>query len=33
VARIAEAHGWTVDITESDGGGTRVEISGVETDS
>ena len=32
VARIAEAHGWTVDIAESDSGGARIEVSGVETE-
>jgi PAS domain S-box-containing protein len=30
VARIAEAHGWTVAVTESDDGGARFEITGVE---
>ena len=30
VAEIAEAHGWTVALTESDGGGARFEITGVE---
>ena len=27
---IAEAHGWTVDVTESGAGGARFEFSGVE---
>ncbi|WP_459193784.1 sensor histidine kinase [Halosimplex sp. J119] len=31
VERIAEAHGWTVAATESDAGGARFEITGVET--
>jgi len=31
VERIAEAHGWRVDLTESDEGGVRVEIRGVAT--
>ena len=31
VATIAEAHGWSVSITESDAGGARIEISGVES--
>jgi signal transduction histidine kinase len=30
VARIAEAHGWTPDVTGSDGGGARIEFTGVE---
>jgi len=30
VTEIAEAHGWTVGITESDRGGARFEITGVE---
>jgi Signal transduction histidine kinase len=30
VDEIATAHGWSVEITESDAGGTRFEISGVE---
>jgi PAS domain S-box-containing protein len=30
VRRIAEAHGWTVSITESQTGGTRFEVRGVE---
>jgi len=29
VQRIVEAHGWEIDVTESDGGGTRFEITGV----
>ena len=31
VEEIVEAHGWTIDATESDAGGARFEISGVET--
>ncbi|MXR43340.1 GAF domain-containing protein [Halobaculum sp. WSA2] len=30
VTQIADAHGWDVAVTESDGGGARFEISGVE---
>lgn len=30
VKSIVEAHGWDVEITDSDGGGTRFEITGVE---
>jgi nitrogen-specific signal transduction histidine kinase len=30
VAEIAEAHGWTVDATESADGGARVEVTGVD---
>jgi signal transduction histidine kinase len=30
VAEIADAHGWAVVLTESDGGGARFEITGVE---
>ncbi|MFD1527006.1 sensor histidine kinase [Halolamina salina] len=30
VAEIVEAHGWDVTLTESDGGGARFEITGVE---
>jgi PAS domain S-box-containing protein len=30
VARIAEAHGWTPDVTDGDGGGARIEFTGVE---
>ncbi|MFW6321484.1 MAG: sensor histidine kinase, partial [Halohasta sp.] len=30
VAEIAEAHGWTVGVTESDAGGARFEFTGVE---
>jgi PAS domain S-box-containing protein len=30
VEQIAEAHGWTVQVTESDAGGARFEITGVE---
>jgi len=29
VQRIVEAHGWDIDVTESGGGGTRFEITGV----
>jgi signal transduction histidine kinase len=29
VAEIVESHGWEVEITESDEGGTRFEITGV----
>ncbi|WP_049935910.1 PAS domain S-box protein [Haloplanus natans] len=31
VAQVAAAHGWTVRIAESEGGGARFEISGVES--
>jgi len=31
VAGIVEAHGWEIDLIESDGGGARFEITGVET--
>ena len=31
VEEIVEAHGWEISVTESDGGGARFEISGVET--
>jgi signal transduction histidine kinase len=31
VRAIAEAHGWTVAVAESDAGGTRMEFTGVET--
>ena len=30
VERVADAHGWTVDVTESEAGGARFEIRGVE---
>ncbi|GAB7090112.1 hypothetical protein JCM18237_03830 [Halorubrum luteum] len=30
VERIAEAHGWSVDVTESQAGGARFELSGVD---
>jgi signal transduction histidine kinase len=30
VERICEAHGWTVDVSESDAGGARFDITGVE---
>ena len=29
VQRIVEAHGWEIDVTESDGGGTRFEVTGA----
>ncbi|UWG46513.1 Signal transduction histidine kinase [Halanaeroarchaeum sp. HSR-CO] len=32
VRRIAEAHGWDVDVTDSESGGARFEFSGVEVD-
>jgi signal transduction histidine kinase len=32
VAEIASAHGWTVEVTESEAGGARFEFSGVEFD-
>lgn len=32
VRQIAEAHGWTVDLSESAAGGVRFEFSGIETD-
>ena len=31
VEQVAEAHGWTVDVTESEGGGARFEFTGVDT--
>jgi PAS domain S-box-containing protein len=31
VEAIADAHGWDIEVTESDAGGARFEISGVET--
>ena len=31
VRRIVEAHGWTIDVTESDEGGARFEVRGVES--
>jgi Signal transduction histidine kinase len=31
VATVAEAHGWTVSVTDSIGGGARFEFTGVET--
>jgi PAS domain S-box-containing protein len=31
VEQIVDAHGWTVSVTESDAGGARFEITGVET--
>lgn len=30
VKRIAEAHGWKITVTDSDAGGERFEITGVE---
>jgi nitrogen fixation/metabolism regulation signal transduction histidine kinase len=30
VGAVAEAHGWEVSVTESETGGTRVEVTGVE---
>jgi sensor histidine kinase regulating citrate/malate metabolism len=30
VTRIVEAHGWKITVTESDAGGARFEITGVE---
>ncbi|WP_343218018.1 sensor histidine kinase [Haloplanus halophilus] len=30
VAQVADAHGWTVDVTEGDGGGARFEFTGVD---
>ncbi|WP_407075228.1 ATP-binding protein [Natronococcus zhouii] len=32
VGRIAEAHGWSVSIGESDEGGTRVDVTGTAVD-
>jgi len=32
VERIADAHGWTVELTDGSDGGARFEITGVETD-
>ena len=29
VARVVEAHGWEIEVTESDEGGARFEITGV----
>ena len=31
VQRVVEAHGWTVEVTESDAGGARFEVRGVES--
>ena len=31
VERVAAAHGWTVEATEGDSGGTRFEIRGIES--
>jgi signal transduction histidine kinase len=28
---IAEAHGWTISITDGEDGGARIELTGVET--
>ena len=33
VAEVAEAHGWTVEVVESEGGGARFEFRGVEFES
>ena len=33
VAEVAEAHGWTVELAESEGGGTRFEFRGVDVES
>lgn len=30
VQQIAEAHGWTISLTDSDGGGARFEITSVD---
>jgi signal transduction histidine kinase len=30
VRRVAEAHGWTVSVTDSDTGGARLEVSGID---
>lgn len=30
VREIADAHGWAVEIAESERGGTRIEITGVD---
>ncbi|MFB6126539.1 MAG: PAS domain S-box protein [Halolamina sp.] len=32
VREIAEAHGWSVRVTEADGGGTRIELTDVDVD-
>ncbi|MFB6175582.1 MAG: sensor histidine kinase, partial [Halobaculum sp.] len=32
VERICDAHGWTVEVTESRDGGARFEVSGVEVE-
>jgi signal transduction histidine kinase len=31
VEQVARAHGWSVTLTETDGGGTRFEFAAVET--
>ncbi len=31
VERIVDAHGWTIDVTDSDAGGTRFVVTGIET--
>ena len=31
VAQIADAHGWDIDLTESESGGARFELTGIET--
>ncbi|OYR87860.1 hypothetical protein DJ71_05250, partial [Halorubrum sp. E3] len=33
VGEVAEAHGWTVELAESETGGTRFEFRGVEVES
>ena len=30
VEQVADAHGWTIRVTDSDSGGTRVEVTGVD---
>ena len=32
VKTVADAHGWSVELTESDAGGARFEFTGVETE-
>jgi signal transduction histidine kinase len=32
VREVAQAHGWDVSVTESDGGGARFEIRGADVD-
>ena len=31
VERIVDTHGWAIDVTDSDAGGTRFVVTGVET--